>query len=258
MKVYKMTLAVLMIVVTQLFLFACAGTDNQTELTLSAASSLTEPLAAIARSYEKEHPQVKLTLNFGSSGSLSRQIQQGASVDVFISAAKNQMDPLEEAGLLDAHTRVDLLTNQLVLVVPSDSAKTTTFHDLANEDVKGIAMGEPDSVPAGTYAKEMFVSLDLWEVIDSKIVFGKDVRSVLAWVETGNADAGMVYLSDALTSKKVRVMDQAPEGTHMSIIYPAAVIAGSKHLQEAKVFMDYLKSEKAASTFESYGFTCIR
>ena len=163
-----------------------------------------------------------LAINYAASGTLALQIEQGAPVDVFLSAAPKQMDDLQTKGLLAEGSRRDLLRNEIVLVVPKDSTGVTSFQDLLKPSVKHVALGEPTSVPAGQYAQQVLTKLGIAEAVNAKAVFAKDVRQVLTYVETGDADAGIVYSTDALESAKVRVAAQAPEDSHAPVIYPSA------------------------------------
>jgi len=223
-------------------------------LTISAAASLKESIAENEAAYSKSHPNIAFTNNSGSSGTLATQIDQGAPVDVFLSAATKQMDDLEAKGLVVKGTRRNLLRNALVLVAPLDS-KLQDFEGLTAAGVRVIAVGDPGSVPAGQYGRQTLTALHLWDKLESKCVLAKDVRQVLTYVETGNADAGLVYATDAKASSKVRVVATAPEATHDAIVYPAAVIKGSRNEAAAREFVDYLASPAAQAVFARYGFT---
>ncbi len=226
-------------------------------LTVSAAASLTDAMEEIKTAYSQEASNVTITYNFGSSGSLQQQIEQGAEVDVFLSAATKQMNALQEKGLIMEDTRKDFLENKIVLVVPENSTVVSDFADLAKEEVKNIGLGEIKSVPVGQYAEEVLTKLNILDSIKSKIVYGKDVKEVLTWVETGNADAGIVYETDALVSGKVKVVAKAPQGSHQPVYYPAAVIKASRNAEAAKAFVNYLYSSEAKPVFEKYGFAFI-
>ncbi len=172
-------------------------------LNIAAAASLTDALKAVDDLYMQQYPMVKITANFAGSGTLQQQIEQGAPADVFISAALAQMDNLQKESLLWDSTRQNLLLNKVVMVVPVDSTLgLTSFSDLALDKVKKIAIGDPKSVPAGTYAGQAFDELGITAKVQPKEVLGADVRTVLTYVETGNVDAGIVYSTDALTSSK--------------------------------------------------------
>ncbi|KPU46153.1 molybdate-binding periplasmic protein precursor [Oxobacter pfennigii] len=223
-------------------------------LTVSAAASLTDAMEEIKAAYINENPNVTIDYIFASSGSLQQQIENGAEVDVFLSAAVKQMDALKNKGLLIDETRKDFLENKVVLIVPKNSTSVTGFKDLTSEAVKQIGLGEPTSVPVGQYSEEILKNLNLLDSIKSKVVYGKDVREVLTWVETSNADAGMVYETDAKISDKVKIVAHAPEGSHVPVYYPAAVIKASKNVDAATDFVNFLYSEKAKPIFEKYGF----
>jgi molybdate transport system substrate-binding protein len=248
---------------------AC-GSDNTTQsqqpttqeaksinLTVSAAASLKDAMEEIKTAYTKEKSNVAITYNFGASGSLQQQIEQGAEVDLFISAAAKQMDALKNKSLILDDTRRNLLGNRLVLVIPKDSSSVTDFNDLTNDKIKTIALGDPKSVPAGQYAEEVLTKFDILDELKPKVVYGKDVKEVLTWVETGNADAGVVYETDAKASDKVKIAATAFQDYHKPIIYPAAVLRESKSVDAAKDFINYLYSEKAKPVFEKYGFSFI-
>jgi len=226
------------------------------ELLVSAAASLTDAMNDIAKVYNGEQKDVKVTFNFGSSGSLQQQIEQGAPADIFISAATKQMNALDDKGLIIKDTKKNLLKNRMVLVVPKDSSKIKDFSDLTSAKV--IALGEPESVPAGKYGQELLTKLGLWDKVSSKMVYAKDVRQVLAYVESGDADAGIVYRTDALISDKVKVAALADESLHSPVVYPAAVIKDSKNSAAARDFVKFLSSAKAETVFEKYGFTVIK
>ncbi|MBR8830814.1 MAG: Molybdate-binding protein ModA [Chroococcopsis gigantea SAG 12.99] len=224
------------------------------DLLVSAAASLRDALEEIKPVYQKENTAIALTYNFGSSGSLQQQIEQGAPVDVFISAAKKQMDALQTKNLLVDNTRKNLLKNRMVLVVPKNNTTIRSFQDLGGGEVKKIAIGEPGSVPAGQYAGEILKAIGLTDKVKDKLVYAKDVRQVLSYVATGNVDAGFVYITDAKTSNNVRVVATAPENTHSPIIYPIAVIKNSKSADSGKKFLQFLSRGKAKAVFEKYGF----
>ena len=228
--------------------------DKQVEVTVSAAASLQNALNDIKKTFEKEHPQVKIIYNFGASGALQQQILQGAPVDLFFSAAENQFQQLVQEGVIAKKNGTDLVGNQLVLVVPKDSNKGINSFESLNKATK-IAIGTPEVVPAGQYAKETLQNLNVWNAIEGKMVPAKDVRQVLTYVETGNVDAGIVYKTDALISSKVKIAATANENTHSPIVYPVGVIKNSSHLKQAQLFYDYLHTKKSIQTFEKYGFS---
>lgn len=226
----------------------------QTSLLISAASSLKDSLEEIKLLYKKSSPSVKLTYNLGASGALLQQIQNGAPVDIFISAAKQQMDTLEKGEALLPRTRRDLIKNRLALIVPRNSQGVDSFSSLQNSAVKRIAIAEPRSVPAGKYAEQVFQKLKIYDSLKPKFVYANNVRQVLAAVESGNADAGVVYLTDAQISDKVKVAALASEKNHAPIVYPIAVLKSSKNPQKATEFVQFLESDRAQLVFKKYGF----
>lgn len=231
-------------------------TEKAVTLTISAAASLTAAMGEIKTLYAKEKPNVTINYNFGASGALQQQIEQGASTDLFFSAATKQMDILQKKGLILDDTKVNLVGNTVVLVVKNDSTLAISdFKDLANTEIKKVALGEPKTVPVGQYSEEIFTSLNLLDKIKVKTVYGKDVKEVLTWVETGNVDAGVVYGTDAKTSKKVKVVAYAGKNLYKTpVVYPVAVIKDSKNIDDAKNFLKFLSSDKAKQVFASYGF----
>jgi len=212
-------------------------------------------MGEIESAYTRESGQaIDFRNNFGSSGTLAREIENGAPVDAIIAAGEKPVDDLEAKGLLLPGTRRNLLTNLLVLVAPEDS-KLAGFEDLTSAEVKLVALGDPATVPAGEYGQQTLKSLGLYDKIRSKIVLGKDVRQVLTYVETGNADAGLVYATDARISRKVRVITTAPASSHAPIVYPVAAVAGTRNAQAVGAFLAYLSSDTARAIFVKYGFT---
>jgi molybdate transport system substrate-binding protein len=232
---------------------SCYG-GQRTVLTLSAAASLQDALVEAENAYKHNHADVDFRNNFGSSGTLAREIEDGAPVDAFLSAASKPMDDLQAKGLVAAGTRQNLLRNSLVLIAPSDS-HLRGFDGLTDQSVKVIALGDPGSVPAGQYGKQTLSGLHLYDKVSAKLVLGKDVRQVLTYVETGNADAGLVYATDAQSSGKVRIVAVAPDWSHDSIVYPAAVMKSSHNDAGAREFIKFLASPAAKAIFVKHGFT---
>ncbi len=229
------------------------GTANEpVELTISAAASLQDALEELKTTYEKEHDSVKILYNFGGSGALQQQILQGAPVDLFFSAAEDKFDALVKKEMIEQQG-TDLLANELVLIVPKNNEKQIhSFDDLLQAGK--IALGTPETVPAGQYGVDTLKSMQLWESLASKVVYTKDVRQVLTYTESENVDAGIVYKTDALVSDKVDVIATADDATHAPIIYPVGVLKASKHGQEAKDFYQFLQSDEAMNVFKKYGF----
>lgn len=226
--------------------------DAAVRLTVSAAASMQDVLEQIRTAYKAITPAVKIIYNFGSSGSLAQQIIQGAPVDLFISASPQWIDVLGQKGLLLGNSRQALIQNSMVLIVPKGHSSITSFQGLSMANK--VAMGEPESVPAGRYAKEVLTSLNLFDSLQSKLVFGKNVRHVLAYVETGNVDAGLVYATDARISKHVQMITPAPANSHADIIYLIATVKASEQANAGQAFVDFLISDLALAIFQDHGF----
>ena len=235
---------------------AAAAPQSKTEIIVSAAISLKDALDEVTNLWAAANPNVSIKTNYGASGTLQLQIEQGAPVDVFISAAPKQMDALASKGLLLEGTRKDLLRNEIVLIVPQDSTLgITKFQDLLKPNVKKVALGEPVAVPAGKYAQEVLTHLGIYDQVNAKAVLAKDVRQVLTYVETGDVDAGIVYTTDALSSNKVKIVAEASADSHEPVIYPVAVIKTTKYPTVAQAFEDFLFGPQARAVFQKYGFT---
>lgn len=234
-------------------------TTQPVELNISAAASLKDALAEIQQNYQTKNPNVKLLLNLSGSGDLQKQIEQGAPADIFISAAPKEMDELDAKGLVNKATRKNLVGNQLSLIAPRNSTlKLSKFEDLAKPDVKQIGIGEPATVPAGQYAQEVLEKLGIWSDVKAKTVPQKDVRAVLTQVESGNVDAGIVYKTDANSSDKVKVIADAPQGSHQQIVYPVAILTETKQQKAAEDFLAYLNDQASQSVFQKYGFVLLK
>lgn len=218
-------------------------------LHVSAAASLQDALRDIARGYRG----AAILFNFEASSLLARQIVAGAPADVFISADEAKMDQVEKAGLVEKGTRRVLLSNTLVIAVPSDSKlKISSPQDL--EKARMIAIGQPDSVPAGIYAKAFLQKAGVWDRLAGKLVPTGNVRAALAAVESGDVDAAIIYKTDALIVTSVRIAYEVPAGAAPKILYPAAVIANSNDKPAARRFLGYLQSEAARKIFRRHGF----
>ncbi|BFH13653.1 molybdate ABC transporter substrate-binding protein [Paenibacillus melissococcoides] len=229
---------------------------EQAELTVSAAVSLTDALSEIQTLYESTHAGVRLHFNFGGSGALQKQLEQGAPADLFFSAAVSPMEQLVRKQIVNANDQISLLTNELAVIVPSDSKTVVqSGAGLLQDGLRTVAIGIPESVPAGSYAKEALTNAGLWDRLQPKLVQAKDVRQVLQYVATGNADAGMVYKTDAMTTTDVKIAYIIDPSTHTPIEYPLGMVAATKHREEAERFYRYLQTEEALNIFEKYGFS---
>ena len=239
-------------------LCACSVSVNVNKpasINILAAASLTDVCTELEAMYEKDHPGVELTFSFASSGALQTQIEEGAPADIFFSASTKQMDALNGEGLMDSGSITELLENKIVLVVPASSdMDITSFEDVATDKVAMIGLGDPESVPAGQYAEEVFTSLGILDEVKSKANYGSDVRTVLTWVEEGEVDCGVVYQTDAFTTDKVKIITAAPEGSCRKVIYPAGIVKSTKNPEASKELLEFFKSDTATKVFEKYGF----
>jgi molybdate transport system substrate-binding protein len=226
------------------------------QVTVFAAASLTESLKEIAAGYERQSGD-KIAFNFAASGTLARQIEEGAPADIFFSADEAKADVLEKQGLFVRETRQSLLGNSLVIVTVPDSVAVHSPSDLTNAAVKHVALGDPKIVPAGTYAKIYFENSGLWPGIGPKVVPCENVRAVLAAVESGNVDAGVVYKTDAAISKKVKVVFEVPVADGPKITYPMALMANAPNPAAAKKFLGYLACKEAEAVFIHHGFIVL-
>jgi molybdate transport system substrate-binding protein len=239
---------------TLAFVATTAVAQQRVSLTVSSAIALREPLQEIKTAYQRQRTNTDITYNFGASGALQQQIESGASVDVFISAAPKQMNALESKGLLLDNTRRNLVTNRIVLIVPKASQGISSLQDLTKSQVKRIAIGNPKSVPIGQYSEEIFKNLGMTEKIKSRLVFGNTVRQVLGYVASGNVDAGIVWITDAKTSDQVKVVEMIAENLHSPAIFPVAVLKNSQNTNAARAYVQFLFSNQAKTIFTKYGF----
>jgi len=227
------------------------------EILVSAAASLTDVLKEISAGYQAKAKHT-VKFNFGPSNGLARQIEEGAPADIFFSADLAQMDNLDKNGRLEPGTRKNLLSNQLVIIVPADSKLAISSpKDLLKADIKKIALAEPTSVPVGVYSSKYLSDEGLWDQVKSKIVPVQDVRATLASVESGNVEAGFVYKTDAAISKKVKIVYEVPIDKGPKITYPVAIVKESRRKDAARDFMNYVQSPAAKDAFKKYGFVVL-
>ncbi|MGT3241523.1 molybdate ABC transporter substrate-binding protein [Yersinia enterocolitica] len=239
-------------------LVAFSSSAMAADITVFAAASLTNALQDIAAQYKKEK-QVDVVASYASSSTLARQIEQGAPADLFISADQQWMDYAIDKQQMVANTRYTLLGNELVLIAPKDSKITKVAIDKKTDWKKlleggRLAVGDPDHVPAGIYAKESLENLGAWATLAPEMARANNVRSAMALVERAEAPLGIVYGSDAIASDKVKVVGVFPEASHKPVEYPMAIVKGHEN-PTVTAFYDYLKSPAAAIIFEKYGFT---
>ena len=238
--------------------FGAGSAIRAADLHVFAAASLTECLKDIAAGYEKKSGD-RIVFNFAASSLLARQIEEGAPADIFFSADEAKMDGLQAKGLILKETRKSRLSNSLVIVVAADKgAAILNPNDLATTKVKHLAIAEPRTVPAGIYAKEYLQKQNLWAGVEAKVVPTENVRAALAAVEAGNAEAGIVYKTDAALSRKVKIACEVPADQSPAISYPMAMVKETKHAEAAKKFLQHLESEAANNVFERFGFIVRR
>jgi len=249
--------AMLFITLGQVACMSRGGGRDPARLTISAAVSLEEALQEIQQLYRRQKPDVQITYNFAGSGTLEQQIEQGAPVDVFISASPRELDALAVKGLLVEESRTDLVQNQIVLVTPRDPKLVNGFDDLTGAAVKRVALGEPETVPAGRYAKQVLTYFHLFDALQPKLIFTKDVRQALTYVATGNVDAALVYQTEARLATGVKVITVAPTGSHEPIVYPMAAVKTQRSPARALEFMRFLTGERAQAVFTKYGFILV-
>lgn len=227
--------------------------ESKVNITIGAASSLLEVLNEIKPKFEQE-TGINLTLNFASSGTLEKQIEQGAPVDVFISASKKYMDVLDNKNLVDKNSIKIILENKLVLIVSEEyKDKIKNISEIAKYDIK-IGIGEPESVPAGQYAKESLIYLGLWDKLQDKFVYAKNVKQVVSYVDTGNVDAGIVYNSDVIELNNGVLVEILEDNIHKPINYIMGIVSSSKYKTASNKLYEYLISKEAINIFEKYGF----
>jgi molybdate transport system substrate-binding protein len=236
-----------------------SATAQRHEILIAAAASLTDVLTALQPAAEQAIG-AGISINFGGSGALRKQIEEGAPVDVFFSAASSDMDLLENAHLIDAATRKNILSNVIVLIGGDGQAKTGGVEDLKKllSSASLLAIGNPDSVPAGRYAVQALQSLDLYDIVEKKLVLGGNVRQILQYVESGSAPLGIVFSTDAASVKPgspARILYAFPgSALKTPVLYPVAVIAASKYKTEAARLIAFLQGKIARETFEKAGF----
>ncbi|WP_010531291.1 molybdate ABC transporter substrate-binding protein [Lentibacillus jeotgali] len=246
------------VIISITFFAGCSGgeqSDDDTKLLVAAASSLSETLSELKNAFESEHQNITLTLNYGASGKLSQQIQSGAPVDVFLSASQQWMDRLAQKEAITADTRTNFAQNTLVLVSSRNkSISASQLSDLPDLEVGQIAIGNPDSVPAGNYAKQALTESGIWDEFENKLIYTNNAQQTLTYVESGNTDFGIVYNSDFKRSDLVKKVFAIDGSLHEPIHYPAAVPATSTAKEDAQEFIQFLKSDKAQSILQENGF----
>lgn len=245
---------VMFIVLLVMGVLAVQTAQAKEEIIVSAAASLTNAMTAVGEKFEQANPDIKVVFNFASSGSLLQQMIQGAPVDVFASANQKFMDDAQEKKLISPDSRKNFVQNKLVLAAPADSKlNIKEITDLAQPEIKRISLGNPESVPAGRYARESLTNYGLWEKLADKFIYANSVRQVLDYLSRGEVDLGLVYATDAkIGGDKVKVVMEV--GKHKDIIYPIAILDASKKREPAKRFVDFVLSDKGLEVFAQFGF----
>jgi molybdate transport system substrate-binding protein len=230
--------------------------EEPVTLTVFAGAGMIDVIDEVNALYMEQNSNVTIQANYAAAGTLKTQIENGAICDIFISPGVKQMDSLQQQGMILSETRRDFLTNNLVLIVAPDNPQNIAdFTDLTNDNIKLVAIGDPSFVPAGEYAQMLFELLEISDDMADKLLLGSTVREVLAYVETGNVVAGIVYSTDALTSDKVMTVASAPAGINSKITYPTAIVSASENAEAARDYLDFLISPEVIDIFESYGFS---
>jgi len=232
---------------------ALGAAGNDAGILVSAASSLRGVIDEVVEAYRELHPATDVAINTAASGVLLRQIEHGAPVDLFLSASMEEIDLLEAQGLV--RTRRAFAVNRLVVVVPGGRSPPTSFEELSAERFERIAVGNPRTVPAGRYARESFDTLGLLDAIESRLVFGENVRQVLDWAVRGEVDAALVYATDAaLVADRVAIGPVAPPRSHSGIFYEGALLEGSRNPDLALQLLEFLAFGPGKQILSRKGF----
>lgn len=239
---------ILLVSIMVLLMSACS--NEEASVTLSAAASTRDALEEVVLLFNAEYHS-NIDMNFGGSGALKIQIEQGAPVDMFLSANINHFEDLGYAGFIEES--IMYLGNRLVLIVPEQNASISTIEELV--DVNQLALGTPESVPAGEYGKAALEHYLLWNEVEDKIIYAEDVRQVLQYVEIGEVDAGIVYYTDALTSDKVKIAATFDKDSHKQIAYPLGILDSGAQKNGVTYFYEFLQTDAALEVFRKYGFT---
>lgn len=250
--------AVLVLVFSMMAMTGCGSDTNaeKPEVTVLAAASLTDALDEIIAEFEKDS-DCTITASYAGSGDLVQQIEGGAPCDIFISASKSNMDQIEDGGYIKSDTRQDLLTNTLTLIASAEKADVVTMDNLTSDEIGKIAIGEPETVPAGKYASQVFDNMNITDDVKDKVVYAKDVRAVLSYVESGDADCGFVYRTDALLldEENGSIIGDADTSLHDPIVYPAAILTDAPQADHAAEFYEFIQNDFSKEVFEKYGFS---
>lgn len=253
----NMKRVICLVVIFSIFVLTSCQQEEQKTITVLAAASLKEPLEEMKQLYEEAN-NVDIQLQFSSSGKLAKQIEQGAHADVFISADEKWMTHLQEGELIEKETVTPFLYNSLVLIQGNEA--TIAYEDvqtLEDDSVEQIAIGHPETVPAGTYAQQFFKGVELWDDLQDKFVYTNDVRQALTYVETGNVDVGVVYKTDALLSDDVEIIEEIDGALHDEVVYPIGMTTTVENKEAIEQFIQWLLDKEANEIKKAYGFEGI-
>lgn len=252
----KTGVVLLAIAMSGLFTGRALHAAEPEEITVSAAIAFKNVFEEMGKRLEAENSSLRIRFNFGASGDLMAQIKAGAPVDVFASTGIREMEFLFKEGMVLKETQADFASNSMVLIVPTASTLSiASFGDLAKPEVKKIAAGNPNTVPSGRYAEEVFHSFKVFDAFGDKRILTENVRQTLDYAARGEVDAGVVYMTDAMTrQQEVRIAAVAPEASHSPILYPIAVIKGSKHEPAARLFVAFILGEEGQKILKTHGF----
>ena len=237
-----------------LLLASCTGGGTDDELLVFAATSLTDAMNEAAAEFEASSG-VKVEVSFGPSRALAQQIASGAPADLYFAAGQPPMDFLVEGGQVSEGGVVRLLSNKIVLITGEDAPSISGIDGLADSGLERVVMPDPEIAPAGNYTKTALQNLGLWERMQPRMVFANDVRATLSYVQTGNADGGFLYQTDAATADDVVVLDIVPTDSYPDVVYPAAVVQGAENREGAEAMLEFLRGEAAREIFRKHGFT---
>ncbi|WP_026134882.1 molybdate ABC transporter substrate-binding protein [Scytonema hofmannii] len=245
--------------ILSLVLVSCRKQEAKTiSLNVSAGQSLQPAMTEIKKIYTQQQPNVSITYKFSSGGFLKDSIKQGETIDIFFTGGSEFLDDLQSKGFLFEKTRKHLLNNKLVLIVPKNSTGVSTFNDLSGKQVKTIAVGNFKTTSSGQHAETILTSLKILDLVKPKLLFSKVGFGAARFVETGQADAGIVYATDAINASQIKIVAIAPENSHSPSMYSVAILKASPHIPEAKEFIQFLESNQASAVFVKYGFAIAR
>ena len=235
-------------------LAACSGGGADGELLVFAATSLTDAMAEAAAEFEARNG-TEVEVSYGPSRALAQQIARGANPDVYVAAGQPPMDFLVTGGQVESDGVVRLLSNKIVLITGRDAPSIGGISELADADLDRVAMPDPEIAPAGNYARAALQNLGLWERMLPRVVFANDVRATLSYVQTGNADAGFLYQTDAANAEDITVLDIVPTDSYPDVVYPAAVVRSTDNVRGAEAMLEFLQSDAGKEIFRRHGFT---